>query len=104
MTQFSKRVKGITEKTAEARLKRVTLQNKKLLIDVKEKTGAVVDLESHRREVLAANAVVRQQALAIPFRLAPTLAAISDPKEIHKVLHAALVECFNDLAYERENQ
>ncbi len=83
------------------RIVRVRRQNEKLALDLKKTKGEMVPLAEIKREVLAANAVVKQQLLAIPFRLATTLATISDPRELGRVLSEALVEALNDLAYER---
>jgi len=95
---------AITLKTAEERLKRLKKQNEKLALELKKAKGDSVSFEKHKREVLAANAVVKQQLLAVPFRLATQLAAIDDPREVSRVLTAALTECLNDLAYERDQE
>lgn len=95
---------ALTNKLATARLKRLNTQNSKLNIELRKLRGQVGDINAHRREVLAANSVVKQQVRALAFRLAPTLAATDDPREVQRILLEAIDECMNDLAYEREDK
>jgi predicted nuclease with TOPRIM domain len=88
----------------DERLKRLKLQNKKLDTELRKLRGQVGDIEKHRREVLAANSTVKQQVLAVPFRLSLQLAQTTDPAECARIMGAALVECLNDLAYAREEK
>jgi hypothetical protein len=81
------------------RIVRVKRQNEKLRLDLKKTKGELVPLEKIKHEVLAANAVVKQQLLSLPFRLGSQLAGTSDPRECSKILEVALVQCLNDLAY-----
>jgi hypothetical protein len=85
-----------------ARLIRLTRQNEKLAIEVQRLRGEVGPIEVHRQEVLKANGVVRQQILAVPYRLGPQLATTTDPQQCGKLLEDALVQCLNDLAYARQ--
>ncbi len=98
-----KEYKSLTTRLASERLRRLKHQNSKLSLELKKLRGQVGDIDKFKREVLAANQVVKQQILAVGPRLAPQLASISDPRELGRLLTEALVEALNDLAYEREN-
>jgi hypothetical protein len=95
----SKEVKATTTQIASERLKRLRHQNSKLALELRKIRGQVGDLDKIRREVLAANSIVRQQILAVPVRDGPALGLT---REQVTSLTAALVEALNDLAYERE--
>lgn len=103
MPRVAKAVKAITTLTAEERHQRLVHQNMKLKLEIAEKTKRLVPLERIKFEVLQANHTVKQQLLALPFRLAAQLAALSDPRDIHQVLERAITQCLNDLAYERDD-
>ncbi len=92
-----------TTKLAQERLKRLKHQNKKLVLEISEKTGRVVSADDLKREVLAANATVKQQLLAIPYRECDRLASETNPAEVARILTAVITEALNDLAYERGN-
>jgi hypothetical protein len=94
---------GITQKLAQERLRRLRHQNRALVLTIAEKKGEVVSADELKRLVLSANASVKQQILAIPFRISESLASITEPREIARVLHQALTAALNDLAYEREH-
>src|SRR4030095_4355455 len=64
---------ALTTRLASERLRRLKQQNSKLSIDLRKMRGEVGDLDKIRREVLAANAIVKQQVLAVPIREAPIL-------------------------------
>lgn len=93
--------RALTNKLATARLKRLNTQNSKLSIELRKLKGQVGDIAQHRREVLQANSTVKQQVLAVPFRISLQVAKCSDPAECARIMEAALVECLSDLAYER---
>ena len=84
------------------RITRVKRQNEKLGLELKKTKGELVSREGLVREVLAANAIVRQQFLALPFRLADQMANALDPRECARIMRAAIVSCCNDLAFEKE--
>jgi hypothetical protein len=90
------------EKIRVQRLAKYRHQNSKLAIEVKKLKGQVVSAEDLKQEVLAANTTVKTQMLALPFQNADKLAAETDPREIQRMLYDAVVQCLNDLAYERE--
>ena len=92
---------AITTKLASARLKRLKTQNSKLDIELKRLRGQVGDVEKMKREVLVANQVVKQQVLSVAIRVAPALGLT--PEQVAG-FNAALTDCLNDLAYERENE
>lgn len=92
----SKEVKATTTKIAKERLRRLRHQNAKLALEVKKLKGQVGDVDKHRREVLSANSVVKQQVLAVPIRVGPQLGLTREQVE---GIRQALVECLNDLAY-----
>jgi len=102
--QKDRTARGTAARIGAARLVRLGLQNEKLQNEVRKLKGQVGDIDKFKREVLAANAVVKQQILAVPFRLMEILAGISESREIARVLHETLVEALNDLAYEREHE
>jgi hypothetical protein len=81
------------------RIVRVRRQNEKLRLDLQKIKGEWVPLEKIQREVLAANAVVKSQFLALGPRLAPALALVSDPQEISRLLGVEVEKICNDLAY-----
>src|SRR5262249_46502075 len=91
--------RAITNKLASERLKRLKHQNTKLSLELRKLRGQVVDGEKMKREVLAANSVVKQQILAVPVRDGPALGLT---REQIAGLTKALVDCLNDLAYCRE--
>src|ERR1043166_1229869 len=64
---------SLSVKTAEERLKRLKKQNEKLSLELKKAKSDLVPLDKPRREVLAANSVVKQQILAVPVRDGPAL-------------------------------
>jgi hypothetical protein len=97
----SKEVKATTTQIASERLKRLRHQNAKLLLDIRKIKGQVGDLDKIRREVLAANAIVKQQVLAVPVREAPMLGLT---REQTAALLQALTVCLNDLAFQREEK
>lgn len=98
-----KSFKGVTLKIAEARLLRLRHQNSKLSIELKKLRGAVVPVEHLKRTVLGANLIVRNQLLSLPDRLSLPLVHLTDPREIRLLLRESIVDCLNDLAYERES-
>jgi hypothetical protein len=87
------------EKIRVQRLTKYKHQNSKLAIEVTKLKGQVGDVETIKREVLAANATVKQQLLALPYRLNDTLASTNEPREVARLLTQAIVEALNDLAY-----
>jgi hypothetical protein len=85
-----------------ARLTRLTRQNEKLEIEVQRLRGEVGPIEEFKQMVLKANAVVRLQFLALSHRLSPTLAPLSDPRDIQRIMDESVIQACNDLAFERE--
>src|SRR5437867_501326 len=77
-------------------------QNEKLEIEVQRLRGEVGNIDDFKQEVHKANAVVRQQFLALSYRLSPTLAPLSDPHDIQRIMDEAVIQACNDLAFERE--
>lgn len=92
--KMGKARKALSVKLAEARLKRLNAQNKKLALDYKSKTGGLVSLEVIMREVLAANVSVKNQVLAVIERA-------NLPRESKLALRQEMIRALNDLAYER---
>jgi hypothetical protein len=99
-----KEYSALTTKLAEQRLIRLKHQNSKLKIELRKLRGQVVPLEQLKREVLAANQVVKNQLLALPDRLAMPLIHLTDPRDIRRVLRDGIADALNDLAYETETQ
>jgi hypothetical protein len=81
------------------RIVRVKRQNEKLRLDLKKTKGELVPLEKITREVIQANTTVKTQFLTLGPRLAPTLAPISDPRDISRLLTTEVEKICNDLAY-----
>ena len=100
----NKPVKGTAGQIAEARLQRLQHQNEKLQIEVRRLKAEWVPFESIKSDVLRANATVKQQLLALPYRLSESLAQVSEPREVARILREALVQCLNDLAHGREQE
>jgi hypothetical protein len=92
---------ALTTRLASERLKRLRHQNSKLNLELRRIRGEVGDLDKIRREVLAANAVVKQQVLAVPVREAPILGLT---REQTAALLQALTVCLNDLAFQGEEK
>src|SRR5438128_2698100 len=84
---------------SQARLTRLTRQNEKLEIEVQRLKGEVGPIETFKQEVLRANAVVKTQLLALPFRLADQLATATDSHDCSQILQEAITQACNDLAY-----
>ena len=97
----SKEVKATTTKIAEERLKRLRHQNSKLSLEVRKLKGQLAPIEELKREVLAANQVVKQKLLSLPTRLAPPLAGNSNPAEIEALIREAITDAVNELCYEQ---
>jgi hypothetical protein len=95
---------ALTTRLASERLRRLKQQNSKLSLDLRKMRGQIGDLDKIRREVLAANAVVKTGLLALPFRLSTRLAALTDPREIHAELERELIGVLNDLAFSGEEK
>jgi hypothetical protein len=93
--------KALTTKLAEQRLIRLRQQNAKLKLELRKLRGQVAPLEDIKRQVLAANQVVKNQLLALPDRLAMPLIYLTDPRDIRRVLREGIVDALNDLAYEK---
>jgi hypothetical protein len=93
--------KALTTKLAEQRLIRLRQQNAKLKLELRKLRGQVAPVDEIKRQVLAANHVVKNQLLALPDRLAMPLIHLSDPRDIRRVLRDGIVDALNDLAYEK---
>lgn len=102
--QQDRTARGTAARIGEERLVRLRLQNEKLQNEVHRLKDEVAPVEQIKAEVLKANAVVKAQLLALPFRLGNQLASATDPRECATILEKALIDCLNDLAYEREQQ
>jgi len=89
--------KSISVKLAEARLRRLTAQNKQLQYEYRTKAGAYVLLEDIKREVLAANVSVKNQVFAVIERA-------DLPRESKLALRREMAQALNDLAYERTRE
>jgi hypothetical protein len=81
------------------RITRVRRQNEKLALELKKAKGELVPVDAMKHEVLAANAVVKSQLLALPRRLADQMAIVSEARECARILETSIVQCLNDLAY-----
>lgn len=68
------------------------------LLALKERQGQLVDAEEVRRHGFELSRTCRDQILGIPARLAPELAAETDPFKIHQALERELAEALNALA------
>ena len=102
MTPKQRPARGAAGQIAEERLKRLQNQNAKLLIEIQRLRGEVGPIEEFKQEVLRANAVVKTQLLALPYRLSSQMASATDERECTKLMEAAIVQACNDLAFERE--
>jgi hypothetical protein len=98
----SKAEKALTVQLSEERLKRLIAQNEKLQIELKAHRGNLVDFDTIKRQVLAANTTVKQQLLALPDRVAGDLTAMTDAFAIRALLTKAITEALNQLAYEHQ--
>jgi hypothetical protein len=86
------------------RIVRVKRQNEQILLDLKRSRGELVSADAFKAEVVACNAVVRNQLLGLAFRLAPRLVNISEQTVIQRILHQGIVSCLNGLAYEEQKE
>ena len=100
MATLSKHNRGVTTKITEARLKRLRLQNSKLMLELKRLKGEVVPAEDLKRKVLTANEIVKQRLLALPSKYALQIAGLTSPGEIEVLLRDGITEAINELAYE----
>jgi hypothetical protein len=82
------------------RLLKYKLGNAKLGVEVQKLRAQVGNIEDFKQEVLAANATVRQQLLALAFQLPPQLLPLTDVRAMQKLIHDSLVKALNDLAFE----
>ena len=87
---------------SQARLTRLLRQNEKLGIEVQRLRDEVGPIETFKQAVLKANAVVKTQLLALPYRLADQMATATDSRECRTILQEAITQACNDLAFERE--
>jgi hypothetical protein len=87
------------EQLRKHRITRVRRQNEKLALELRKAKGELVPREGLVREVLACNAVVKQQILSAPIRVGPGLGLTG---EQIKGLSQELVNICNDLAFDRE--
>jgi hypothetical protein len=96
----SKAEKTLGIRLANERLKRLKVQNQKLALDMRAREGNLVDREEFMRQVLACNATMKNQLLALPDRVAGELAVMTDPHAIRNRLRTSIIETLNELAYE----
>lgn len=68
------------------------------LLALKERQGQLVDAEEVRRQGFELSRTCRDQILGVPSRLAPELAAETDPFKVHQVLERELAEALAALA------
>ena len=66
-------------------------------------SGMLVQVEDVRVEAFTAARRVREAILSVPDRLAPVLAAMTDPAEIHRTLVAELRQALEELAREQRH-
>lgn len=99
MPRVSKAVQALTTRTAQQRLKKMTLQNEKLQMQVRQLRGELAPVQDLKSEVIKANHVVKNKLLGLPSRLAPRLSGMTEPGEIQQTLRHEIEEALSELAY-----
>ena len=84
---------------SEARAVREALNARLTKIELDQKTGELVRADEVRKEAYQRWRVTRDRLLAVPARVAPTLAG-ADIKTIQSTLHEAFVEALQELGDE----
>src|SRR5262245_9941545 len=85
------------EQNRRQRLIRIKKKSEKLEGELKKMRAEWVPLEQIKREVTACEVVVRTQLLGLGPRLAPQLAAMSEPGEIARLVTDEVTRTCNDL-------
>ena len=87
------------EKIRQERLKKLRAQNERLRFEMRKIKLEWVRLEDIKRVVIKANHVVKQHLLAIPWRLAVRLAAMTEERAVAELLRQEITDTLNELAY-----
>src|SRR5262245_34508726 len=80
------RSKSTLERYRLKRLEKISLQNKKLKLELERIRGTHVEFEAIKRQVIAANTTVKNHLLALPYRLAQKIASMTEPSQIQELL------------------
>ena len=67
-------------------------------LEFEERKGRLLDADTVRMDVFKQARAARDQLLAIPHRLAPVLAALSDPREIESAMETEMRKALEGLA------
>lgn len=89
----SKAEKAVSLRLSEERLRWQRIKNEKAEMELKAKQGSMVYLDDIKREVLAANNIVKQQVLAVIERA-------NLPRDVRLALRREMITVLKELAYE----
>lgn len=99
-----------TERVAEnttyhrAKTAREAIEARRAQVELDRLLGNLVNANDVQREYFAAARAVRDALLALPDRLATTLAVEADPRRVHELLSAEIEQTLNGLAAEFERE
>lgn len=82
----------------KTRIKSESEKAKLLEIKAKVEAGKYVDIDEVRAFAFKQARIVRENILILADRLAPVLASVSDPAEIHKILHKEHTKALEELS------
>lgn len=82
----------------QAKTAREVYEAKNAQLEYEERTGKLIRLDAVKATLAVAMATAREALLQIPSRLAPLLAADSDPANVQNVLHAEIHQALAQLS------
>ena len=100
MPRASRKDKQADVSANEARRRKEVALAQLREMEVAEKSGKLYQAEAVRSAVVEMNAAIREAVLRIPDKLAPTVAATSDPREARKLLMAECKAILRNLSDE----
>jgi CRISPR/Cas system-associated endonuclease Cas3-HD len=100
MPRLSKADKKAEVSATEARRRKEVALAQLREMEVAEKAGKLYQAAAVKSAVVAMNAAIREAVLRIPDKLAPTVAATSDPREARKLLMAECKAILRNLSDE----
>lgn len=100
MPRASRKDKQADVSANEARRRKEVALAELREMEVAEKSGKLYQAAAVRSAVVGMNAAIREAVLRIPDKLAPTVAATSDPREARKLLMAECKAILRNLSDE----
>lgn len=82
----------------QAKTAREVYEAKNAQLEYEERTGKLIKVDAVKTTLASVFSITREALLQIPARMAPLLAADSDPASVQTTLHAEIHRALNDLA------